>query len=63
MVVQPIINLNCKTEAIMRPVVSIQTYFRNNHRAHGKHKEKGGCGPQLPNKTRWQSQEMALKTF
>ena len=52
-----------KTDAILKHVVVINSYFRNNHRAHGMLKEMGGAMPQLPNKTRWQSQEQALKSF
>ena len=52
-----------KTDAILKHVVAVNSYFRNNHRAHGMLKERGGVMPQLPNKTRWQSQEGALNSF
>lgn len=48
---------------IIKHIVEIQKYFRNVHKAHGLLKEKGGCMPQLPNETRWNSVVDCLETF
>ena len=48
---------------VMKHLIEIQKYFRNVHRAHGLLKEKGGCMPQIPNETRWNSSVDCLKTF
>jgi hypothetical protein len=49
--------------AILKHVVEAQKYFRNVHMAHGLLKGKGGCMPQLPNETRWNSQVACLETY
>ena len=48
---------------ILKQVVEVQKYFRNVHMAHGLLKEKGGCMPQLPNETRWNSQVACIETY
>lgn len=48
---------------VLKHIVAIQKYFRGTHKAHGMLKEKGGCMPQLPNETRWNSQVDCLETF
>lgn len=48
---------------LMKQIVEMQKYFKNKHNAHGWLREKGGLMPQIPNDTRWNSQEECLKTF
>ena len=48
---------------ILKQIVEIQKYFRNVHLGHGLLKEKGGCMPQLPNETRWNSQVACLENY
>ena len=48
---------------IMRHLVAIHKYFRNMHKAHGLLMELGGCQPQIPNDTKWNSIVDYLKTF
>lgn len=48
---------------IMKHIIEVQKYFRNNHKAHGMLKEEGGCMPQLPNDTRWNTVVDCLTTF
>ncbi len=49
--------------SVLKHVVKVQKYFRNVHMAHGLLKEKGGCMPQLPNETCWNSQVACLETY
>lgn len=49
--------------AVLKHIIQIQKHFRNVHAAHGQLKEKGGCQPQLPNDTRWNSNVDCLDTF
>lgn len=48
---------------LMKYVVEVQKFFKNKHNAHGWLPEKGGLMPQIPNDTRWNSQEECLRTF
>ena len=50
-------------QAVMKHVVEVQKYFRSHHQPHGWLKEKGGVMPQIPNDTRWNSQNACLSTF
>lgn len=51
------------TADVMKHIVAIHKYFRNVHQAHGLLKELGGCQPQIPNDTRWNSIVDCLQTF
>lgn len=48
---------------IMKHITETQKYFRNVHLAHGLLKDKGGCQPQIPNETRWNSGIACLETY
>ena len=48
---------------ILKQAVEVQKNFRNVHMAHGLLKEKGGCMPQLPNETCWNSQVACIETY
>lgn len=48
---------------VMKHVVEVQKYFRNHHQPHAWLKEKGGVMPQIPNDTRWNSQNACMSTF
>lgn len=48
---------------VLAQVVEVQKFFRNHHQPHGWLKEKGGRMPQIPNTTRWNSQNDCVKTF
>lgn len=50
-------------KSVMKYVIDIQKYFRNHNRPHGWLVEKGGHKPQLPNETRWNSEEACLSSF
>ena len=50
-------------KSVMKYIIEIQKFFRNVHLAHGLLKEKGGCQPQLPNETRWNSEIACLETL
>ncbi|KAG8172922.1 hypothetical protein JTE90_029612 [Oedothorax gibbosus] len=50
-------------KSVMKHVIEIQKFFRNHNRPHGWLIEKGGRRPQLPNETRWNSQEACLSSF
>ncbi|XP_054710424.1 uncharacterized protein LOC129220108 [Uloborus diversus] len=49
--------------SLIKHVLEVQKYFRNKHNAHGWLKEKNGLMPQIPNDTRWNSQDECLRTF
>lgn len=48
---------------VLSHIAEIQKFFRNNHRAHGLLQQLNGLMPQLPNETRWNSQNACLDTF
>lgn len=50
-------------KTIMKHVIQIQKYFRNHNRPHGWLMEKKGHKPQLPNETRWNSEQACLSSF
>lgn len=50
-------------KSLMKYVVEIQKFFRNHNRPHGWLIEKKGHKPQLPNETRWNSEEACLSSF
>ncbi|KAB7500239.1 hypothetical protein Anas_10995, partial [Armadillidium nasatum] len=49
--------------SILKYIIQIQKFFRNHHQPHGWLKEKGGLMPQIPNDTRWNSQQACINTF
>ncbi|KAB7504956.1 hypothetical protein Anas_09603 [Armadillidium nasatum] len=49
--------------SILKYIIQIQKIFRNHHQPHGWLKEKGGLMPQIPNDTRWNSQQACINTF
>lgn len=53
-----------KVSSIMKHVIEVQKYFRNNHRPSGYLSEyEASVKPQLPGETRWNSQMECLRTF
>jgi len=48
---------------VLSKVVEVQKYFRNHHLPQAWLREKGGLSPQIPNDTRWNSQEACIDTF
>ncbi|KAB7498582.1 hypothetical protein Anas_06360 [Armadillidium nasatum] len=48
--------------SVLKYVIQIQKFFRNHHQPHGWLKEKG-LMPQIPNDTRWNSQQACINTF
>ncbi|KAB7496884.1 Transitional endoplasmic reticulum ATPase [Armadillidium nasatum] len=49
--------------SVLKYIIQIQKFFRNHHQPHGWLKEKGGLMPQIPNDTRWNSQQACINTF
>ena len=50
-------------KTILGYIIDVNKYFRNYHLPYGLLKEKGGVMPQIPNDTRWNSQEECVNTF
>lgn len=50
-------------QTIIKHIVEVHKFFRNHHQPHGWLREKGGRMPQLPNSTRWNSQQECVSTF
>jgi hypothetical protein len=48
---------------VLNKVVEVQKFFRNHHQPAGWLREKNGMKPQLPNSTRWNSQDESIDTF
>ena len=48
---------------VLSHIVEVQKYFRNHHQPQGWLREKGGLKPQIPNDTRWNSQNACVDTF
>lgn len=48
---------------ILKQIVEVQRYFRNHHQPSGWLTEKNGVKPQLPNSTRWNSQNDCIDSF
>ena len=44
-------------------LLQYKKYFRNHQQPHGWLQEKNGVKPQIPNDTRWNSQEACMDTF
>ena len=51
------------TRTVISKIVEVQKYFRNHHQPAGWLREKNGVKPQLPNATRWNSQNACIDTF
>ena len=48
---------------VLPHVIEVQKFFRNHHQPQGWLREKDGLKPQIPNDTRWNSQEACMNTF
>ena len=48
---------------VLKQIVEVQRYFRNHHQSSGWLTEKNGVKPQLPNSTRWNSQNDCIDSF
>lgn len=50
-------------KTVLSRIVEVQKYFRNHHQPQAWLSAKGGLKPQLPNDTRWNSQDACIDAF
>lgn len=58
-----LVEIEVTPKTVISQIVEVHKYFRNHHQPHGWLKEHGGNMPQIPNTTRWNSQNKCVETF